>query len=242
MGKRIDLTGQTIGKWFVIEYIGGEYCKWLCRCACGSIRPVNGQNLRRGWTLSCKQCNYRELVGQTFGELTVIAAAGQNAHGDYMMDCLCACGSQNAVTASMLLSGHKKSCGCLKRRSGALHKNWKGYGEIPSGRWRAIQSNAEARSHAFFLTIQAAWDLFVTQGARCALSGVVISFADGTASLDRTDSSRGYEPGNVQWVHKTVNLMKNVIPQDEFIAWCRSVSEHSQTASVTWQPAKKSPC
>ena len=36
-------------------------------------------------------------------------------------------------------------------------------------------------------------------------------------SLDRIDSSKGYEENNVQWVHKDINLMKNKYDNKYFI-------------------------
>ncbi len=66
------------------------------------------------------------------------------------------------------------------------------------------------------------------QCSRCALSGVLLTFtgnlSDITASLDRIDSDIGYVPGNVQWVHKAINMMKGTLSQAEFIAWCEAVA------------------
>ena len=66
------------------------------------------------------------------------------------------------------------------------------------------------------------------QGSKCALSGVPLTFTgnlgDITASLDRIDSDAGYVPGNVQWVHKAINMMKGTLSQAAFIAWCEAVA------------------
>ena len=45
-------------------------------------------------------------------------------------------------------------------------------------------------------------ELLKEQSGRCALSGlpIVAEEKTGTASLDRKDSSKGYVPGNVQWL------------------------------------------
>lgn len=43
-------------------------------------------------------------------------------------------------------------------------------------------------------------------------------------SLDRIDSSRGYEVGNVQWVTKYVNWAKNDLSQEDFINLCIAVA------------------
>jgi len=44
-----------------------------------------------------------------------------------------------------------------------------------------------------------------------------------TASLDRIDSSKGYIEGNVQWVHRKINMMKQSYTQEEFIELCQAV-------------------
>ena len=49
------------------------------------------------------------------------------------------------------------------------------------------------------------------------------------ASLDRIDRTKGYEPGNVQWVHKIVNDMKGTLKDADFIAWCGAVASHVRT-------------
>ena len=63
-GRRIDLTGQTFGRWTVIQSEGvnkaGSYL-WRCRCECGTIKIVDGAELRRGNSKSCG-CLNRELA------------------------------------------------------------------------------------------------------------------------------------------------------------------------------------
>jgi hypothetical protein len=49
-----------------------------------------------------------------------------------------------------------------------------------------------------------------------------------TASIDRIDSSKGYEEGNIQWVHKHVNFMKRTYSQDYFIDMCKKIAEHNK--------------
>lgn len=68
--------------------------------------------------------------------------------------------------------------------------------------------------------------LYFDQNKECALSGMPISFDRKriTASLDRIDSSVGYVVGNVQWVHKEVNFMKQDMPAPRFGHLCELVS------------------
>lgn len=79
--------------------------------------------------------------------------------------------------------------------------------------------------------------MFEEQAGCCALSGYPLEFAqwaprgqrkkaETTASLDRINSDVGYVPGNVQWVHKTLNVAKHTSTTDEFVAMCRAVVQH----------------
>jgi hypothetical protein len=103
--------------------------------------------------------------------------------------------------------------------------------------WKRILQAAKTRNLEVDITLNDAYSLLVEQNHKCALTGVDISFADTskehntgktTASLDRIDSSKGYIKGNIQWVHKIINMMKRSSSQDEFKLWCRLVVVHNQ--------------
>lgn len=53
-------------------------------------------------------------LGTTFGRLTAIGEA-RTSSGRRAVLCLCECGQQTIVQVAKLLSGHTKSCGCLRR-------------------------------------------------------------------------------------------------------------------------------
>jgi hypothetical protein len=54
------------------------------------------------------------LIGQKFNRLTVIAAA-EKKNGKVQWFCRCDCGNEIIVNQYKLISGHTKSCGCLKK-------------------------------------------------------------------------------------------------------------------------------
>jgi hypothetical protein len=97
--------------------------------------------------------------------------------------------------------------------------------------WAPISNQAARRGIPFEVTREDAWELFIRQDRKCALSGIPIEFAinlrdsrdQQTASLDRIDNSMGYRIDNLQWVHKKLNIMKNVMGNAEFIEWCKMV-------------------
>ena len=54
------------------------------------------------------------LIGMTCGKLTVVGQSRAEGHGKWYC-CQCACGGTAIVRADQLLSGHTRSCGCLRR-------------------------------------------------------------------------------------------------------------------------------
>jgi hypothetical protein len=148
--------------------------------------------------------------------------------------CHCVCGGKKLVQAEDLRAGDTTSCGCSSYP--ALNKNskWLGYGEISGSKWCSINKGASVRDLEVKITIEFAWELFLKQERKCAFTGVELQFSssaqgvDCTASLDRIDSSRGYLPDNVQWVHKRLNWMKSNMSDQEFIEWCQLVAVHAE--------------
>jgi hypothetical protein len=156
----------------------------------------------------------------------------------YKAGCLCSCGNRKEVFISALTQGSTGSCGCDKERytrmTGEGHVGFKGFKEIRGSFWSKCQSSARVREIPFDLELEYAWSLFEKQDRRCALSGVPLSFGPRyspnlTASLDRIDNSKGYVEGNVQWVHKTINIMRNALSIYEFIEWCRQVGDFTRS-------------
>jgi len=78
----------------------------------------------------------------------------------------------------------------------------------------------------FNITLKYLWELFTIQERRCALSNIELSLdsINFTASLDRIDSTKGYIIGNVQWLHKDINFMKNNLPLNVFLEWMKLIT------------------
>lgn len=154
-------------------------------------------------------------------------------------NCICECGLSKKIDAHHLNAKTTKSCGCFKQRnlnriSGPNNSRWKGYKDISLAYWSRIVQRAKKRDLEINITIEYIWDLFIQQNQKCALTNLDIilnttykSMRNGlcTASLDRIDNTKGYTIGNVQWVHKDINWMKNDMTQKEFINLCKLVSE-----------------
>lgn len=177
----------------------------------------------------------KDLIGLKFGKLTVVSRA-QNRGQNPMWNCICECGSEIICYGVHLKRGNTKSCGCNMIKKGFNHVQWSGYGEISGQRWTQIRGKGKSHRKArnglpFEITIEYAWDLFLKQNRKCALSGLDLFFGESntketTASLDRIDSKKGYIEGNVQWVHKDINRMKNIFDQEYFLDICKKITEN----------------
>jgi len=171
-------------------------------------------------------------AGDKFNKLTIVNPFyGQNKHSNNLCECICDCGKTTILSAHQITSGKTKSCGCLKTRRRA--GRFSGCGEIYGEFWYHIQYNAKRRKIKFDISIEDAWSLFLKQNRKCAISGLPLTFHsaskvwDGNASLDRIDSTKGYVSGNIQWLHKDINWMKQDYSQREFVNYCRAVANNN---------------
>ncbi len=176
------------------------------------------------------------LTGKRFGMLTVVKEA-TNKKGRRRWLCKCDCGGELDSLQGSLVHGRTVTCGCRKKLLGNNNANWTGYECITGSQWALMRNNARHRNLVFDIKIEQAWELFTKQNGKCALSGVQLTFSksynrelaysertETTASLDRIDSSIGYVVGNLQWVHKHINLMKGSLSTEDFIKYCRLVA------------------
>lgn len=62
--------------------------------------------------------NTKDLCGLRFGKLVVIRPTEAREQKSIVWECRCDCGEVVGVSSSKLLSGRKKSCGCLRKDAG----------------------------------------------------------------------------------------------------------------------------
>jgi hypothetical protein len=166
----------------------------------------------------------KQLEGMVFGTLTVVGVSEVSRNGHYRYHVECSCGFNKTVLGTHLLSGKTKSCGCIKRKP----RNWKGSGTVSITYFNSLRRGAEGgkgrKPMEFNVDIIFIANLLDSvQDGLCNLSGLPISVYDKTASLDRINSSLGYVEGNVQWLHKDVNMMKRHYSEDYFKFLCNKI-------------------
>lgn len=168
-----------------------------------------------------------DLSGKRFGKWVVSDKWEIDITRNRAWWCKCDCGLEKWVRAQYLKNGTSTQCvKCGTDRPGY------GDDEIPHPVWKRICTNAAKRNISIEVSKEDAFQLYIHQNKKCALTGWDISLPKNStehnsgscaASLDRIDSTKGYINGNIQWVHKDVNLMKNTFTTEYLCQLCRAI-------------------
>lgn len=227
--------GKKIGKLTVVEETDERYIKgncreklWKCKCDCGGERLIRTSQITSESVTSCG-CKSSgperklDLIGQKFGKLKVISFSHIDKWRSSYYNCECECGNKITLNNQRLKSGKTTSCRSC---------TYNDHEELTGGYWGSLQRGAESRKITFDITQEYAYNMFLSQDGKCRLTGQEISLGrtckDRTASLDRISSKKGYIVGNVQWVHKDYNRLKNNYSNKEFIKMCKTVAEYNR--------------
>lgn len=142
------------------------------------------------------------MIGQQFGRLTVLEAAGADRKRQLRWKCACACGAERITTGYLLRSGQSRSCGCLQRE-GVTDRN-RTHGLSASrlyNIWNNMRSRCQNRSNPQFgdyggrgIAVCAEWLEFATFKTWAASHG----YRD-DLSIDRINNDDGYSANNCRW-------------------------------------------
>ncbi len=177
----------------------------------GSDSMADEQPIKRNW-------RFKDLTGQKFGKLTVLAFSHTSEHSKKTMwKCRCDDGNEITVIGNNLVRGIVTSCGCERSRINKEKKTKHGHGG-------AVNSHGEQtrRPTAEYIAWQHAKDRchnpdnadYANYGGR-GISMCEEWFNSFEAfyahvgpkpkntSLNRIDNDSGYNPGNVEWATRT---------------------------------------
>lgn len=196
-----------------------------CRCSFPNVRfYIKKYNIPLRTSCSTPV----DLINKKKYKLEYLYPTGERGlKGEIIWLCKCDCGNKTKVPSSKFKI--QKSCGCFIKEVNRKLR-YKGYGDLSGTFMSKILGAAGKRGLEVNLDIEFLWNLFLYQDKKCALSGktIIIKDRNGTASLDRIDSSKGYTKENVQWVDRKVNFMKQNLKEDEFILLCKQIVKHSK--------------
>lgn len=177
---------------------------WLVKCKCGNENFVRSDILKSNTARKCRICSNKEKF------------------------------IRNVNLGKM----HSKN----------FSPNHQGIGELSRMLYSHYKRGAKRRNIEFKVSIEDLWDLYKDQNGKCNLTGEPIflksqnkndtityskngysnlDFSKFNASLDRKDSNYGYVLGNIQWVLRRVNMIKNDLSQDEFLNLCKKITNYA---------------
>lgn len=244
MMRKQNLIGIQFGVGIVFKKVGVKYLVlgngkrysrvfWGLQCSCGKQYEASTTDLNRGGIKSCgcrrTFAKRDSLIGMRFGKGTVIKhegtiSVGKKTHGASIWRLICDCGKEYIVRRGHLKSGGVLSCGCIgnnKELQVKIH--------ITSTKYLCrIAKEASKRNLIFTINEQNAISKLQEQNFQCALSGQSIKIEDGSASLDRIDSKKGYILENIQWIYRPLQFMKSNFSQSFFVQQCKYVAEYLQ--------------
>jgi len=150
-------------------------------------------------SVSSCESRYDGLIGQQFGDLTVLAVGGRTSTEKRVLATLrCVCGNEIVWPICRVVSGAKAHCGCktdyVSRRTHGMrgspeYQSWIGMkARCLNPRGRDYPRWGGRGIYVFTEWIDSFEAFYEHVGQRPA----------GT-SLDRIDNSKGYVPGNVRW-------------------------------------------
>lgn len=170
--------------------------------------------------------------GDKFGTLTFTGEfenVDRRWHG--LFDC--DCGRIKSIRVDRVVKGETLSCGCSGTSGHYMEKRKKYAEDYPFYViWMRIKKSALKKGKEFTITLYDIKDCWIKQNGQCRFSKIKLELPKQhkdldkplIISIDRIDSSIGYVPGNIQIVHKLVNIMKQCQTDEQFINNCKLIS------------------
>lgn len=214
MSTRIDLTGRQFGRLTVVKLSQkrDKYNRllWKCGCVCGKIKYVATARLNGRHVTSCGCKNKLNLIGQTFGRLTVLRKIRKN--NCIFWRCQCQCGKKTTVRGKDLRSLKTRSCGCyqreitsrISRKHGDSGKNGsKLYLVWQSMKYRCSNKNDKGYKHYGGRGIKLCkqWHDY-----RAFKKWALAHGYREDLQIDRINNDGNYTPKNCQWVPHKQNM------------------------------------
>lgn len=204
------------------------------------LRTIKGIQIRE----AKRRPELRETypIGTKFGLWTIISdevkVGSESGKGRNLYQlCQCCCGNIQWKALSALRAGTTTRCKKCGNKTYLTENGEVNINSMILSFYRHIVDGIKKRKKVseleFNITPEYLEKLYEEQNRKCAISGLSLELDITKAaikqnwSLDRIDSNKGYIEGNVQWVHKDINRMKQSYSNKYFKEMCCKVAEQN---------------
>lgn len=245
--KKNNYIGKIFDHFTVLERVGNTK-KYICRCACGTIKQRYIQDLKKRHYSSCGCINSRRKEiqeGKRLGFWTI--GIYDHLKGQYF--CTCVCGTQKYVRTHNLKNGSSKSCGCktiiLRNKTKDIRADIIGVTTKIKSLYKIYKNNAEKNDREFCITIEQFSELIKQNCGYCNRKPYSCvawgkSKKDKINSkhkllyngIDRIDNNLGYSLPNIITCCKVCNYAKRNMPHEEWISWLEDIRDYDYPTKV----------
>lgn len=251
-----NAIGLKLGRLTVVADVPGYTPRRVeCVCDCGNRKVSTLKAIKKGYVRSCGclkadtiRARHIPPVGQKFKQLTLLSYIhGERGRRGRMGVWRCDCGNIHTASFANVMRGTTHSCGCYADK---VRKGRKGkpvtHGLSKSvfyRRWRGVitrcndpKGSSYQKYGAKGVTVCERWmtfenfrdDMHSGWLEHCAIHG------EKQTTIDRIDSTKGYEPGNCRWATYTVQMRnRNINHNLEFAGEKLCVSEWAERIGIT---------
>lgn len=172
--------------------------------------------------------NKKDWSGIRLGRLTFVQPTEKRTvQGRVVWEALCDCGNTTTTVPCASKAGSARSCGCLaaEQRKACGNKNRK-YDPIVSSAKRIWHNSYKDCEFDVFYQFSQLPCHYCGRLPHRTYRGFIYN------GMDRIDSSKGHEPGNIVSCCADCNWMKSNRTTEEFVAHIRRVYDHLFTSAV----------
>lgn len=140
------------------------------------------------------------MVGNRFGELTVIEECGKSKDRRILYKCVCSCGKTTIVPGCRMREGKVKSCGC---KQGTTHG---GSHDRLYSIWNSMRNRCHRAKGYENVSVCDEWSDYRVFKAWAYTNGYDENAPQWKCTIDRIDVNGDYEPNNCRWVDESMQM------------------------------------
>lgn len=153
-----------------------------------------------------------DLIGASFGRLTVTKYLGIGKWNKHYWECSCSCGGTIILPTHRASGKGAQSCGCLRKETLLINRNnptkhglhkHKLYAIYHSMKDRCSNPKSQRWEYYGGKGIKVLWENFESFYEWSYLNGYIEGL-----SIDRINNNGNYEPNNCQWISVAENTRK----------------------------------